>query len=263
MKQKIPSFFFYFILLFLTASASSQAEKEKIESIALSYQRVITLAPHLTEILLSINGGKQLIATPSYTKKLPSHTTIIKVLGGIDRELLLALQPDLVLAWTSGNKASDLYWIESQKIPLFKSDPKNIDEIAESFVEIANLIGQKKDGEKMKIQFLNDIRNSCSEKSNQEALIKIWGKPDIALGGKHWINDAIEKIGVKNTFKKINKGTFFIEREALVSKGDILTISTYEKENMNEENILSDLSRPGPDLPKALSKICTQYLTIN
>ncbi len=248
------------LLISPSNSESMKKISEKINNKNDSIHKIVALSPHLAEILISVGGSDRLIAAPFSTKGLPAHSISIEVLGGIDKELMLKLQPDLILAWTSGNKASDLNWLKSQGFRIYKDDPKNIKDIAKSFIEIATLINKPKKGEERKKIFISAINKSCSVKDNKEVLVEIWNKPAIVLGGNHWINDALKKIGLVNTFKEINRATFFIEREALMSKENILKISINNKNNLISKNMLADLGRPGPDLPKALSQICNQYL---
>src|SRR5262249_19208020 len=72
-------------------------------------KRIVTLAPFLTELTFSAGAGERLVGVSAYSdypeaaKKLPQVATAIS----LSLEPLLALQPDLVLAWRDTIRSED------------------------------------------------------------------------------------------------------------------------------------------------------------
>ncbi|MFT7195443.1 MAG: vitamin B12 transport system substrate-binding protein, partial [Rheinheimera aquimaris] len=70
-------------------------------SLVWAEQRIIALAPHITEMLYAIGAGDRLVAVSDYSDypeqaaELPSVANY----ASINIEAVLALQPDLVIAW--------------------------------------------------------------------------------------------------------------------------------------------------------------------
>lgn len=72
--------------------------------------RIVSLAPHATELLFAAGAGERVVAVsescdyPERVRKLP------KVSGfrGTNVEAVVALDPDWVVAWPSGNRQSDI-----------------------------------------------------------------------------------------------------------------------------------------------------------
>ena len=68
-------------------------------------RRIVSLAPHITESLFAVGAGEKIIATVSYSDYPAAAETIPRIgaYDRINRESLIALEPDLVVAWVSGN----------------------------------------------------------------------------------------------------------------------------------------------------------------
>jgi iron complex transport system substrate-binding protein len=105
-------------------------------------QRIITLAPSLTELAFAAGAGDKLVAVSAYSdypasaKKLPQ----VSDASGVSFESLLALKPDLVLAWKSGNRASDLQRIRDFGIPVFAIEIERMNDVPLALRNIGLLV---------------------------------------------------------------------------------------------------------------------------
>ena len=81
--------------------------------LAMPAQRIVTLSPHLTELVLSVGAGQQLagVSSADHLSPMFDHVPRLGGASGIDREALLMTAPDLVLAWLSGNRMADIAWL--------------------------------------------------------------------------------------------------------------------------------------------------------
>ena len=87
-------------------------------------QRIVSLSPHATELLFSAGAGDKVVAVsqscdyPDAVKQLP------KVSGyrGTNVEAVVALKPDVVVAWPSGNRVADIDAIKRFNIPVHASE---------------------------------------------------------------------------------------------------------------------------------------------
>ena len=219
--------------------------------------RIIALSPHTAELLLEAGGHRQLIAAPGNIDKLPAHTLRIGTLGGIDREQLLQLQPDLVLAWASGNRSSDLAWIERQGIPVYRSEPRNMAAIATALRAIGTLIGQPGRGGLVAQAFERRLRNACRNQPVRETYVAIWDRPALSVGGNHWLSDALKHAKLSNTYAAVSRGVFPVEREALLEKAELLQVVPRAADSKAPNRVYqAQLSRPGPALARAIEQLC-------
>ncbi|MFA1239370.1 vitamin B12 ABC transporter substrate-binding protein BtuF [Serratia odorifera] len=102
-------------------------------------QRVISLAPNTTELAYAAGMGDSLLAVSAFSDYPPQAKKLEQVASwqGINLERVLALKPDLILAWRGGNPQRVLDQLASFGIPIFYADAKNIDDIAQSLDDLA------------------------------------------------------------------------------------------------------------------------------
>lgn len=218
--------------------------------------RVVALSPHTAELLLAAGGSAQLIAAPAQTANLPPHVRQIRTFGGIDREYMMRLAPDLVLAWASGNRATDIAWLRRQGIPVYQSEPQDLQQIADSLSDIGRLIGRPEQGEQAARDFLLHLKKACAGLPEQEIYVEIWDRPPLSVGGQHWLNDALAQARLHNTFAHVERAIFSLESEALLSRSPLLRLTPREGKDSAGHLYIAGLSRPGPGLADAVARLC-------
>ncbi|MCB1943324.1 MAG: ABC transporter substrate-binding protein, partial [Candidatus Accumulibacter sp.] len=106
-------------------------------------QRIVSLAPHLTETLFAAGAGGRVVGTVEYSNFPPAAANIARV-GGysqIDLERVVALKPDLVIAWQSGNAAAHLDRLRALGLPVYLSQPDRIEDVASEIERFGVLAG--------------------------------------------------------------------------------------------------------------------------
>ncbi|MCL2896254.1 vitamin B12 ABC transporter substrate-binding protein BtuF [Brenneria sp. WC1b.1] len=102
-------------------------------------QRVISLAPHATELAYTAGMETQLAAVSSWSDYPPQARKLEQVASwqGINLERILALKPDLILAWREGNPQRPLEQLINFGIPVVYLDPKTLDDIPGALITLA------------------------------------------------------------------------------------------------------------------------------
>ena len=125
-------------LCLLAAAAAAQAgivvhdDAGRTVRLAAPARRIVSLAPHITENLYAAGAGSHIVGVSAYSdypaaaKKLPR----VGSAASLDLEAILALKPDLVIAWDSGNQAGQLAKLRALGLPLFVSRPLKLGDIA-------------------------------------------------------------------------------------------------------------------------------------
>jgi len=106
-------------------------------------KRVVSLAPHVTELLFAAGAGDALVGVVSYSN-YPPEATRLPVIGSHERlnlEAILALKPDLLVAWKSGNVRTQVEQLGKLGIPVFYSEPRQLDDIASNLERLGRLTG--------------------------------------------------------------------------------------------------------------------------
>ncbi|MBH0069646.1 cobalamin-binding protein [Pseudoalteromonas sp. NZS100] len=192
---------FFIGLLLFSVSGSTLAELAN-DSKKL---RIIALAPHIVENLFAIGAGDNIVGTVDYAD-YPSEAQSIERIGGyygISLEKVLALKPDLVIAWKSGNQSEDLAQIERLGIKVYLSNPVTIAGVADellTFGEFTGNIEQSQQAANAFTQKLNAIIKSQQDKKNITGFYQLWAEPMMTVSKNTWISQLIETCHVSNVF---------------------------------------------------------------
>lgn len=234
-------------------------------ALAQAAQRIVTLAPHATELVLAAGGGDRLVGIAAGGSYSPSIAGLPRIggPGALDREQLLTLRPDLVIAWQSGNRASDLDWIEGIGIALYRSEPASLRDIASTIRAIGRLADNTPAAEHAALRFEKSLETRCTHQPLLPAYIEVWDRPAMTIGGSHWINDVLRHSGYRNIFGHVARGVFAIADEARYVSRGALRISLLPGRAGGAHSRLADLlSRPTPSLAEAIELLCTRRLGI-
>lgn len=171
-------------------------------------QRVISMSPHVTELLFAAGGGDRIVGAMNYSD-YPEAAKKIALVGSnaqIDLERLVALKPDLLIVWQSGNTARQLEQLRQLGIPMFYSEPQQLDQVADSLVRFGQLLGTEKTALPAAAAFRGRIAALGARyglRPQVRVFYQIWDKPLYTLNGKQIVSDAIRLCGGENVFGKL------------------------------------------------------------
>ncbi|MFJ5481416.1 vitamin B12 ABC transporter substrate-binding protein BtuF [Pectobacterium carotovorum] len=122
-------------------------------------QRVISLAPHATEMAYAAGMGEQLVAVSAWSDYPPEAKKLEQVASwqGINLERILALKPDLILAWREGNPQRPLEQLANFSIPIVYLDAKTLDDIPASLRQLATYSRHPEQAERAATNFQQEI----------------------------------------------------------------------------------------------------------
>jgi iron complex transport system substrate-binding protein len=106
-------------------------------------QRIISLAPHLTETLFAAGAGERVVGSVEYSNYPPAAAAIARVgsYAQIDLERVIALRPDLIIGWQSGNAAAHLARLRALGFAVYVSQPDRIEDVASEIERLGVLAG--------------------------------------------------------------------------------------------------------------------------
>jgi len=231
-------------------------------------ERIISLSPHTAELLVAAGAAANLAGVASFHDYPPliRDLPVVSHFSGLDRERLLTLKPDLVVAWASGNKPNDVAWLKSMGIPVYLSEPSDLADISASIEKLGQLTGRRDQAKLAANRFRTDLERSCPGRSSQPlqpAYYEIWPSPPMTIGGKHWLNQVLEKAGLHNVFADQERQIISVTPEALLARNFEVKISSFPQPDSispvkkrvqgNEQ-----LARPGPRIIEGLDLLCKQ-----
>lgn len=225
-------------------------------------QRIVTLSPHATELVIAAGAADRLVGVaiaPGQTRPQSVNHPIeaVSSLGGIDREQLLRLQPDLAVAWTSGNRPADLRWLENNHVRVFRSEPTTLSDIAKDIRKLGRMLETSAQAERAASEFEHALAATCPSPAHRKVLIAIWPSPFMSVGGEHWLNDALGRVGLRNTFASIDRNIFSPDPETLLRQSRLpqLVLHPWRRQGDLDGR---GLSRPAPSMLPALRRLCRQ-----
>ncbi|MBY0557930.1 MAG: helical backbone metal receptor, partial [Burkholderiaceae bacterium] len=120
-----------------------------------------------------------------------------------DIERVLALRPDLLVVWQSGNTARQLEQLKSLGVPVFYSEPKKLEQVATSLTRLGQLMGTEAAAQAAARQYQQKIAALTARYAGKPVVrvfYQIWEKPIYTLNGEHIVSDAMRVCGGQNVF---------------------------------------------------------------
>ena len=186
-------------------------------------ERVVTLAPSLTEIMLELEAGELLVGLldggerPAAVAQLPS----VGRYGQLELESLLELQPDLVLLWPDSISSAQRQQLQRMGIPLLIVEPRKLADLADNFVEIGARIGHAEQGRQLQRRFnhgLAALRQRYRRAQPVPLFYQIWDVPLYTIGGQQIISDALRICGAENIFAELTLPAPQVSVEAVLQR---------------------------------------------
>jgi iron complex transport system substrate-binding protein len=200
-------------------------------SLATPAKRIVSLSPHITELLFEIGAGKKIVGAVEFSD-YPEAARQLSRIGSanrLDMEKILSLEPDLVVAWHSGNSVQDIQAITRFGIPVFYSEPRKLDQIASNMSRLGKLTDNpelataKAKAFQQKIALL---RQQYGNERNVRAFFQLWHQPLMTVNGEHILNDLMVLCGATNVFVDLAALTPVVGREAVIRQRPDVIVAT-------------------------------------
>jgi vitamin B12 transport system substrate-binding protein len=229
---------FSFCLIFALGSYSSVLTAKESKRVS-----IIALAPHIVEMLYQVGAGEQIIGTSEHSDYPAAALTIPRVgnYAQLDIERILALKPDLIIAWQSGNPESDLARLKGYGFQVVYSNPKQLEDVAQELKRFAKLAGRPEQGQMEAEAFLNGleaIKSQYANKSIVKVFYEIWARPLTTIANNAWPQQQLSVCGAKNILEKSKADYPQINAEQVVLAAPEIIIQPqsgngYQTEHMN------------------------------
>ena len=194
-------------------------------------KRIVTLAPHATEMLYAAGAGERLVGTVDYSDYPPAAQKVPRV-GSYDRfdlEAISALKPDLVIAWESGNPAAPVEKMRALGLTVYASQPNRLEDIAgqlERFGQLAGSEAQAREAAEHFRQRLAKLRRDNADKPPVRVFYQIWKAPLMTVGGPQIISSAIQICGGENVFGQLGQMAPTVSVEAVLAADPEAIVAT-------------------------------------
>lgn len=184
-------------------------------------QRIVSLAPSLTELVFAAGGGASLVGTSALSDYPPAARAIERIgdAGRLDVERVIALRPDLVLIWQRGNTSRELEQLEGAGIRLFRLEPRRLDDVARAIERLGALLGHEREAALRANEMraaLDRLRAAHAGAAPVTVFYQVWRQPLMTINGKQLIDDILSLCGGRNVFASLTPLVPVISTEAVV-----------------------------------------------
>ena len=198
-----------FLSINVCASSISIIDDEGIEhTFDQPLQRIVSLMPHATELLFEVGAGDHVVGAVQYSD-YPEAAKKIPRVGGysaLNIEAIVALKPDLLIAWPEGNRNRELDRLKALGLPILVSDPREFKDIANALFIYGKTTDNNEQAAKAIETFnkkLTYLRNTYSEQEKVSVFYQVWNAPLMTQNGNTFISRAIEVCGGINIFSDL------------------------------------------------------------
>lgn len=167
--------------------------------------RIISLAPHVTEMLYAAGAGGRVVGVMEHSDYPPAARTLPRVGGGagLDLEAIISLRPDLIVAWQSGNPAGQIERLRDLGIPVYVTEPRHVETIADDIERLGRLAGTEKAARPAGREFrrhYHELQARYAGRPPVTVFYQILDASLLTINGAHLINEIIDLCGGRNVF---------------------------------------------------------------
>ncbi len=183
--------------------------------------RIITLAPNLAEMVFAAGAGEHLKAVVEYSN-FPTQVLQIPRIGDafrIDLERIVELEPDLVIAWKSGNPQTALQKLEQLGITVWQVEITRPEEIADTVENISFAAGTQAIGQDVAGRLRSKlalVQQQNASKTPVSYFYQIAPRPLYTINGQHIISHSLAVCGGENVFSELPTLAPQISRESVI-----------------------------------------------
>jgi iron complex transport system substrate-binding protein len=183
--------------------------------------RIVSLSPHLTELLYAAGAGARVVGAVDFSDYPREAAALPRVGGdaGIDLEALLALRPDLVVAWPNAGSLRAIDRLAGLGLPVFRSEPREFEHIASTLERLGVLAGTQSEARLAAAGFRRraaELERRYAGRAKVRVYYQVWDRPLLTVNGDHLISKVMRLCGGENVFAALPLIAPEIDREAVL-----------------------------------------------
>jgi iron complex transport system substrate-binding protein len=241
-------------------------------------QRIVSLAPSITEILFAIGAADRIAGVTSYCDYPPEAVNKERVGDTLkpNIEKIVAMKADLVIISTSSQLETSFRRLEELQVPVYISNPRTVDQVIDSIDRIGDLVDASKEARDVTRRLRNRVaavEARVAGSPRPSVLVLLGTEPLITIGSASFINDLIERAGGRSISAddKADYPQYSVET-VIAKQPEIILLQTGSSElgerlrqtpaaRSNKVFHIDDdlLLRPGPRLIDGLEQIAAKF----
>ena len=213
----------WLLLLLALLGAAAPAQERPL--------RIVSLAPHLTELVFAAGAGETLVGTVAYSD-YPAQALDIERIGDawrVDLERLVALQPDLVLAWPSGTPEQTLQRLRASGLEVVLLPTDRLADVAAALRRIGELTGRAAEAGAAASRFeagVDALRERHAADPVVSVFVQLDDQPLYTINGRHLISEVVELCGGRNVFGELPQLAPAVSLESVLARDPQVILTT-------------------------------------
>lgn len=248
-------------------------------------QRIVSLAPHVTDMLVALGAGKQIVGVSDdhekrgiYTRSLSGYPVVADA-AALNYEKILALKPDLIISWGSGTPQAWIAQLRRIGLPVFVLEARKLPDIGQQIHQLGQLTGHEQIAAQQEAAFDTKLKNLQQRYSAGRRLryfYQVWSQPLYSLGSDHLLSQGLALCGADNIVPAGPVMAPLINAEfVLTADPDAILFGEVDAagsrafwsrfaglQAVRQQHLLAvddrRLTRPGPEMLQALEPLCRQ-----
>ena len=236
-------------------------------SLPFKVDRVISLAPNLTEIVFAVGAGDRLVGRTSYCD-FPAEAKSVTEVGDTrtpSLERIIALKPQVVLISTASQLEIFTQQLQDQNIAVFVTDPHDLEGVFRSIQQVGEILGQKEQAGLL-VQKLRERVHAVEEKVKQQQPVRVFyqvsGEPLYTAGRDAFVTDLMRRAGATSVTADV-PGAWprFSNESALATRPEAIILSAGGSMGTANSTVTEALRQSPAALQGRVYKINDDYLT--
>jgi iron complex transport system substrate-binding protein len=208
-------------------SASTQTREVVDEAgrkvtLPVKIERVISLAPNLTEIVYAVGAGDRLVGNTTFCDYPPQAKNVAKVGDTLQPsiERILALRPQLVLVSTASELEAFTNQLNEQKIAVYITDPRDLEAVFHSILSVGDLLNESVGAAELVKQLrarTETVERAVSGRPPVSVFFQLSGQPLYTAGKSSFVTNLIERAGGRSVTADVNEAWPRLSDEAALA----------------------------------------------
>ena len=213
--MRVPALFLKLLVFLLPVTVNSQTGSIQVDDdlnaklvFAEPVKSIISLSPHLTELVFESGAQNKLLATVEYADYPEAAKSILRVgsYRAWDLEKIMSLKPDLVLVWLSGSGIESVEKLRQLGLKVYVSEPRHLEAISNTIRDIGVMAGTSVVANQQADEFdqtIHDLTKRFRSSDRVEYFYQVWSEPLISINGRQLISRLFEVCGGENVFAHV------------------------------------------------------------
>jgi iron complex transport system substrate-binding protein len=193
--------------------------------------RIVSLAPHLTELAFSAGAGERIVGTVLYSD-YPADARRIPQIGDafrVDFERLLALEPDVVLAWDTGTPVQTIERLRRLNMTVHTITTSRLADVSAAVRRIGEIADVEETAERAAADFdarIAALRAEHRSRITVSVFVQVNDRPIYTVNGRQIMSEVVELCGGRNVFASLNELAPVVSMEAVIAANPQVILAT-------------------------------------